>query len=119
MLNPRKTNVALDANALDRDGGEKDALVDRFKPRVASGTVKIVVSRGVCAEVQRPRTPTEVKDAVLPQPFNLRLGLNAAQQAERRRVAFILQGNAKPEKHAADASHEQCQTKCARISRSC
>ena len=28
MLNPRKTNVALDANALDRNGSERDALVD-------------------------------------------------------------------------------------------
>jgi hypothetical protein len=77
--------------------------------------VRVVVSSGVRGEVQRPRTPTDVKKAVLPQPFNLRSGLNAAQQAGRRRVAIILQGNAKPEKHAADASHisEAVETGCA------
>jgi hypothetical protein len=42
---------------------------------------------------------------VLPRIFNLRPGLNAQQRAERRRAATILEGNANPEAHAADASH--------------
>ena len=52
---------------------------------------------------------------MLPQIFNLRPGLTAAQQEERRRVAVVLQGNAKPGKHAADASHisEAAETGCA------
>ena len=37
MLNPRKTNIALDANALDRNGSERDAFVERFTALVASG----------------------------------------------------------------------------------
>jgi hypothetical protein len=115
MLNPRKTNVALDANALDRNSSERDALVDRFNAVVASGTVTVVVPGGVRSEVQHPHTPSDVKDAVLPQIFNLRPGLNATQQEERRRVAVILQGNAKPGTHAADASHisEAAETGCA------
>jgi hypothetical protein len=56
-----------------------------------------------------------VQDAVLPRIFNLRPDLNPAQQAEWRQVAVILQGNAKPGKHAADASHisEAAETGCA------
>lgn len=51
---------------------------------------------------------------MLPQIFNLRPGLNTGQQAERRRVAAILQGNAKSGAHAADASHlsEASETGC-------
>jgi hypothetical protein len=114
MLNPRKTNIALDANALDRKGTEGDALVDRFNALVASGTVTVVVAHGVRREIQHPHTPPHVKDAVLPRIFNLRPGLNAAQQEERRRVAVVLQGNAQPGKHAADASHisEAAETGC-------
>jgi hypothetical protein len=115
MLNPRKTNIALDANALDRNGTERDALVDRFNALVESGLLTVVVAGGVRAEVQNPRTPTDVQDAVLPRIFNLRPGLNAAQKDERRRIGAILQGNARPGKHAADASHlsEASETGCA------
>ena len=75
MLNPRKANIALDANALDRNGTERDFLVDRLNALVESGTLTIVVAGGVRAEVQHPRTPTDVQDAVLPRIFNLRPGL--------------------------------------------
>jgi hypothetical protein len=59
--------------------------------------------------------PSEVQGAVLPQIYNLRPGLNAAQQDVRQRVEVILQGSAKPGKHAADASHisEAAETGCA------
>jgi hypothetical protein len=51
---------------------------------------------------------------VLPKIFNLRPDLNSTQQAERRLIYAILQGNAKPNKHAADASHlsEAAETGC-------
>jgi hypothetical protein len=64
--------------------------------------------------VQHPNTPAGVKAAVLPQIFNLRPGLNGSQQDARRRVVAILQGNAKPGAHAADASHlsEAAETGC-------
>jgi hypothetical protein len=72
---------------------------------MATGTLNVVVAGGVRGEVQHPKTPDHVKDGVLPRIFNLRPGLNPTQQTERRRVAAILQGNAQPETHAADASH--------------
>ena len=90
MLDPRNTNVALDANALDRNGSERDSLVDRVNALVEDRTLTIVVASDVRAEVQNPRTPAEVKDAVLPRIFNLRHALNATQQDERRRVAAML-----------------------------
>ncbi len=115
MLNPRKTNIALDANALDRTGGQRDALVERFRSLLTSRTLNVVMAHGVRVEVQRPRTPADLQDAMLPQTFNLLSGLNTEQQEARRRVAVILQGNAQSGKHAADASHvsEAAETQCA------
>jgi hypothetical protein len=113
-LDPRICNIGLDTNALDRDGTDSDRLVERFRKLSAARTVKVVVAGGVRGEVQHPRTPRNVKDAVLPQIFNLRPGLTASQGAERRRVEAILRGNALPGKHTADASHlsEAAETGC-------
>jgi len=75
----------------------------------------VVVAGGVRVEVQHPHTPAAVKDAVLPRIFNLRPGLNSPRQNARRHVAAVMQGNARPETHAADASHpsEADETGCA------
>lgn len=114
MLDPRICNIGHDANALDYDGSSRDTLVDRFRAHALAGTLTVVVAGGVRWEVQHPHTPADVKDAVLPRTFNLRRGLNEAQRNSRRRVAAILQGNAHPGAHAADASHlsEAAETGC-------
>jgi hypothetical protein len=115
QLNPRICNISLDANALDRDGTARDALVDRMDALIATRELNIVMAGGVRAEVQHPNTPQHVQQTVLPQIFNLRAGLNSGQSAERARVANILRGNAAATKHAADASHlsEAAETGCA------
>lgn len=113
-LDPRICNIALDANALDRDGSARNQLVDRFEKLAADGTLNVVLPGGVRDEINNPGTPRAVKDAFLQRIFNLRPGLVAEQQAARRRVLAILEGNAKPGKHAADASHlsEAAETGC-------
>jgi len=114
-LDPRICNISCDANALDQDVSVRDRFVTRFCELSASGTLSVVVAGGVRTEVQHPNTPGNVKDSILPKIFNLRPGLNTSQQAERRRVQAVLQGNARPGKHAADASHlsEAAETGCA------
>jgi hypothetical protein len=114
-LDPRKVNIGLDANALDLDGSERDHLVRRFRELSSpGGALTVVVAGGVRGEVQHPKTPGAVQADMLPKIFNLRAGLNPIQAAERQRVAAIVQGNAKPETHAADASHlsEAAETGC-------
>jgi hypothetical protein len=114
-LDPRITNIAHDADVLDRDGSARDTLVDRFNELAATRKLKVVVPGGVRQQVQHPHTPHDVKSAVLPQIFNLRPGLNPSQQDTRRRIRAVLQGNGQPETHAADASHlaEAVETGCA------
>lgn len=113
-LDPRICNIALDANALDLDGSAKDSFVTRFRQLVADGKLKVVLPSGVRGEVQHPNTPANVQADMLPRPFNLRPGLNTSQQINRRQVAVILQCNAQPGAHAADASHlsEAVETGC-------
>jgi hypothetical protein len=115
-LDPRICNIGYDANALDRNGSATDRFVERFcELSSPGGRLQVVVAGGVRAEVQHPRTPGNVRAAALPQIFNLRPGLNTSQKARRDRVQAILQGNARPGKHAADASHlsEAVETGCA------
>lgn len=104
-LDPRITNITHDADILDRDGSVRDALVDRFLALTASRKLTVVIAGGVRQQVQHPHTPDDVKSAVLPQIFNLRAELNTSQRDTRRRILTVLQGNALPETHAADASH--------------
>jgi hypothetical protein len=104
-LDPRRVNIGLDANALDRDGSNHDRLVDRFCALSDAGVLRVVTPGGVRDEVNHPRTPDDVQAATLPQIFNLRPEPNEQQRAARRRVHQILQGKARPGKHAADASH--------------
>ena len=113
-LDPKICNIALDANALDRDGANKDPLIDRFLALVDNGTLNVVLPGGVRIEAQHPRTPADIKDAMLPQIYNLRPGLIPSQRSERVRVLEVLQGNAISGKHAADASHisEAAETGC-------
>ena len=80
-LDPRKCNIALDSNTLDR-GCLDDALIDRFEGLAKSGELNVVVAGGVRAEVQHPHTPSSVKRAVRPKIFSLRPGLNTQQQVD-------------------------------------
>jgi hypothetical protein len=108
-LDPRRVNIGLDANALDRDGSNRDRLVDRFRHLSDVGILRVVVAGGVRDEIQHPQTPGDVQAAVLPQIFNLR-----PEPIEPQRVHQILQGNALPGAHTADASHlsEAAETGC-------
>jgi hypothetical protein len=88
--------------------------VDRFSKLQADGTINVVLAGGVRQEAAHPHTPPGVQQAMLGQIFNLRPGLNHQQQADRAKVRIILQGNAKPGAHDADASHisEAAETGC-------
>ena len=114
-LDPRKANIGLDANALNRNGTDQDRLVERFCQLVHDRVLKIVVAGGVRNEIQNPRTPSHKKAAILPRIFNyLRPESTEPWRAQRRSVRIILQGNARPNRHAADASHlcEAAETGC-------
>jgi hypothetical protein len=104
-LDPRKCPVAIDANALDRDGSVYDALVDRLLALSSARTVNLIVPKRVREEIQHPHTPAQVQDAALPQLFTIAVGLNSEEQRRKRIIEQELRGNAEPGKHEADADH--------------
>ena len=105
QLDPRKCNIALDANALDRDATARDVLVDRISELIEMRTLSIVLAGGVRAEIGHSHTPERIKRELLPQIFNQRPSLTCDQKTQRQKVAGIIQGNSSGSKHAADASH--------------
>lgn len=106
----------VDANALDRDGTARDALVDRFLALVRAGEVELIVAGGVRAEVSHPRTPRAVQDAILPIPSRPRPPAPTHdQKLARIRVRAVLRGDTGSDKHDADAAHlsEAAEAGCA------
>lgn len=104
-LDPRKCPVAIDANALNRDGSAHDGLVYRLPALSSVGTIRLLVPKRVREEILDPRTPTHIQEAALPQIFSYSVGLNSDEQRRHRIITQELQGNAKPGKHEADADH--------------
>ncbi len=104
MTEPGIGIVAIDANVLDGDGTERDALVSRFRALVVAGEVSVLVAPGVRAELARPQTPDAVRDALPPQVAPLP-PLTHARKLDRIRVRAILRGDAPSGKHEADALH--------------
>ena len=104
-LDPRKSNVAIDANSLDRPNPDRATNVDRLLSLAKDGKIRLIVPKGVRLEFQNQRTPAQVTEAGLPQIFTRSVGLNSEEQRKRRIVETELQGNAMPGKHIADADH--------------
>lgn len=104
-LDPRICPVAIDANALDRDGSARDNLVDRLLGLSSVGTINLIVPKRVREEIQNPRTPAHVQEAALTKLFTIPVGLNSDERRRKQIIEQELQGNARPGKHMADADH--------------
>jgi hypothetical protein len=103
-LDPRKVNVLFDANAFDR-GADDGAEVDRLLALQASGKINLIAPGGVRHETQHPHTPASVRQAVSGQIFSLPVGINQSEKQQLNRIRSVLQGNASPGTHDADARH--------------
>jgi hypothetical protein len=104
-LDPRSCPIAIDANALDRDGSNRDDLVDRLLKLWQDGKINLIVPKEVRKEIQNPRTPGRVQAAMASMNFTMPVGLNSDEQRRKYLITQELQGNAQPGKHAADADH--------------
>jgi hypothetical protein len=100
-LDPRRCNVAIDANAFDQLGDE----VERLLALRAAGKVTLVAPGRVREEALHPNTPPAVREIVSDQIFSLRVGLTGDERQQLARITAILQGNAAPGKHTYDAHH--------------
>jgi hypothetical protein len=60
-LDPRICPIAIDANALNRDGSDHDGLVDRLLRLSSARAINLVVPKGVREKILNPRTPAHVQ----------------------------------------------------------
>lgn len=104
-LDPRIVNICYDSNALNRTGGPEDSNVDRFLELAESQVINLLTPKSVLAELSHPKTPAAIQAAALQQIYTIQTGLTQGEIDTGQKIRAILQGNAKPGKHDADASH--------------
>lgn len=103
-LDPRFGNVIIDANALDADGRDR-TNVDRLPRLKDEGAICVIAPWGVRAETQNPNSPADVTRDNGLQIFSIQTGRTSEEQVMQAKIRAVLQGNAQPGKHDADAEH--------------
>jgi len=104
-LDPRHCNVTIDANALDRDGTDRDRSIDRLLGLHRTRVLNIVVPKGVRVEALHRNTPDYVRNEIASKIFTIETELTQPELEQLRRIEAMLRGNAELGKHAADARH--------------
>jgi len=105
VLDPRYGNNFIDNNGLDRtDDPAENAAVDTIL-ELAGQAFGLLLPYSVKAEVEHPNTPRDVQRRAAMLLHSLPVQLTEPERATHDRVRALLQGNALPGKHAADAFH--------------
>jgi hypothetical protein len=104
-LDPDFGNNFIDANALDYTGGPEDAAVDKILSLVRDERVRLLLPYSVKKEIEHPNTPPEVKHRVSGLIYSMPVTLTAPEKVTHQRIRDLIQGNAKPGTHDADAFH--------------
>lgn len=104
---PRERKIAIDANALNRDSGASNTLVDRILEMDEEELIELWVPNRVRNEINHPRTPHQLKNDYNSKIFSNPVQLTAQEREDRHRNERVLQGNALTDKHSADADHLQ------------
>lgn len=105
VIDPRRTNNLIDANALHRTGGPQDAALDKILHHVANDELPLVLPYSVQNELKHPNTPQDVKQRAMGLIFSIEVELTPHERQQHADVQAILKGNAKSGKHDWDAFH--------------
>lgn len=104
-IDPRIFNTFLDAHILDRMSSPEDAVVDELLETGFDRGVLLHLPHSVKAEIEHRNTPADVKRRAAGLIYSEPVQLTENERQLHRRVRSIVQGNAKPGKHDADAFH--------------
>lgn len=97
--------VAVDANALDRDGSPRDAMVEALLAAASDGRLRMFIPDGVAAEMRHARAPAAMRALAEAASPPRSVPLTPRQHIDRIRVRAVMRGDGRPGKHDADASH--------------
>jgi hypothetical protein len=102
-LHPRICGIALDAMALDKKGGPRDALVDRLLALNEESSIHIIEPGTAYRQMQHPNTHAAVREVMGGQIYSLATGLNQEEQRRKAKVIAIMRGNSTTNRHDKDA----------------
>jgi predicted nucleic acid-binding protein len=102
---PRYFLNFLDANALDLTDSPEDAAIEEILRLAEAGDFELYLPYSVKDEIAHPNTPAEIKRKAQSLPFSEPVQLTEPERAKHRKIATLLQGNAKEGQHAKDAFH--------------
>jgi hypothetical protein len=105
MVDPRYGSNFIDANVLDRTGGPEDSAVDTILQLHERGAFTLLLPHSVKAEIEHPNTPAEVKAKAAQLIYSMPVQLTPPELITHKKIAALIQGNAKPGRHAKDAFH--------------
>ena len=101
MKDPRKTLVAIDSNVLDRDGTDRDLLLDRFVSLAESGSIFVIVTSNVRREILNSHTPEGVRRGYI-KLVSLDNEPTAEQVEKRQLVREVIGGRSMRPRHESD-----------------
>lgn len=104
MRDPRYCNFFLDANSLDRKNQCQSDTVDRFLRICRQLDINPTKSYGVQTEIQHSRTPDAVR-MDMNGIYTIKTSLTQNENPMKSRIRILMTGNAKTDKHTADADH--------------
>lgn len=102
---PKYCQTFYDANALDRDEPGRSPMVDRLLGLGDERKISLIMPHSVQTEIQHPRTPSNVQRDASDQIFTIQTDKYSEEIERARKILAVIQGNAKPGRHDADAAH--------------
>ena len=100
QLHPKYAQAFIDSCAFDPGGTEEQA-----SRRILQKKPEVIVAHSVQKEVNHPNTPPDVKALATNQIYTNQTGNSPDLQRRKEQIRILVQGNAKPGAHDADAEH--------------
>lgn len=104
-LDPKFGNNFIDANALHYQGGPEDEVIAKILALAGDRRFTLLLPHSVKQEIEHPNTPADVKRRASGLIYSIPVNLTAQENATHKKIRDLIQGNAKPGKHDADAFH--------------
>jgi hypothetical protein len=105
VLDPRRGNNFIDANAFDLTGGREDGAVREIRRLHAEGAFTLDIPHSVKSEIGHRNTPLSVKSEAAQMIYTIPVPLTGPEQVTLQNVRTLIQGNARPGQHDKDAFH--------------
>ncbi len=101
---PKYTHSYIDSCAFD-PGGSEERCARRLLHLSKIGSIHLEIADTVQQELDHPNTPSDVRKLSRQLIFTNETSLNPEQFQRRDELRALLRGNAKTERHQADADH--------------